>query len=144
MKKIWICFVCLIVFCVLTVSAEESQEMFSLGNIEYNLPSGWIYEYSQEYDMHYHWETEKPWNSRSLTVQALTVDEITCETDAGIFFDSFIQAVVADADSSENITVECSNLAQYVSNAKLIHYGVDTLGYELDSLLYSFWDSEFV
>lgn len=144
MKKVWACFVCLMVICTLMACAETTQEAFYLGNIKYNIPSSWIYEYSKEYDMHYHWETENPSNSRSLTVQVLTVDEISCETDAELFFDSFIEAIIAEADSGEDIEVTCNNLEQYVSAASVVHYGTDNIGFELDSLLYTFWDGEFV
>ena len=99
-----------LMMCAAIASASETYRTFFLGNINYEIPAEWAYQYSEEYDMHYHLETMEPWNSRSLSVQKITADVITSNDDATAFFASLARGMTGENEMEQiDIKVEALN-----------------------------------
>ena len=53
----------------------ESRRTISLGDLEYSVPTGWAYDYSDEYRMHYHYVTGDPFTGGYFSTKCDVLDD---------------------------------------------------------------------
>lgn len=53
----------------------ENRRTISLGDLEYSVPTGWAYDYSDEYRMHYHYVTGDPFTGGYFSTKCDVLDD---------------------------------------------------------------------